>query len=209
MLELLFPRHCAGCQAPGHVLCARCRRDLATPPRRVTPQLLPHVPVFALGPYGGAHRGVILSMKERQHLAVRPFVGAALRAGLEFLEVRGELVAGAGLVPAPTRAASARKRGGDPVAAVCRGAQRDVFELLALGRATADQSELDAAQRRRNLGRGVLVEKDWADVLARVGQRPLLVVDDVVTTGATLQASVEALLAHGFCVVGCVTIAVA
>lgn len=176
-------------------------------PRRVSPQSLPHVPVFALGPYGGAHRGVVISMKERRHLAVRPFVGAALDAALSYLEARGELVAGAGLVPAPTRAASARKRGGDPVTAMCRATGRDVQELLQLPGRVADQSELDAAHRRANLAGAVQVRRGWRGSVGRAG--PLIVVDDVVTTGATLQASVETLLAHGFSVVACVAIAAA
>ncbi|WP_336884574.1 double zinc ribbon domain-containing protein [Corynebacterium pilosum] len=46
--ELLLPRHCAGCGAPGEHLCATCRRELAVPPERVVPHASPHVPVFAM-----------------------------------------------------------------------------------------------------------------------------------------------------------------
>ena len=207
--ELFLPRHCAGCGAPGSVLCRTCRTELAALPRRVSPQHLPHVPVFALGPYGGAHRGVVLAMKERRNLAVRKHVGAVLDAALTFLEVRGEIQPGARLVPAPTRAASARERGGDPVSVICKRTGRSVADVLELAESTIDQSELDAAHRRANLVGAVRMRRGWEALQAGPGAGPVIVVEDVVTTGATLQTSVEVLLAHGFDVVSCVAVCAA
>lgn len=200
--DLLVPRYCAGCRAPTgtwSVLCPRCRTLLQRPPERVFPKVAVPVPVFALGPYADAHRGVILSMKERNHLAVRRHVGAVLAAALEFLQVRGDIARIDALVPAPTRPSNARARGGDPVRAVCAASGHPTVPALWLAGATADQAELDAAGRRANLAGAV-----------RMGATPegnVVVVDDVVTTGATLEASVAVLLARGVHVVGCVTLA--
>ncbi|OIR40200.1 ComF family protein [Corynebacterium sp. NML130628] len=207
--ELFLPRHCAGCGAPGSVLCQTCRTELAAVPRRVSPQHLPHVSVFALGPYGGAHRGVVLAMKERKNLAVRKHVGAVLDAALAFLEVRGEIQPDALLVPAPTRPASARERGGDPVSVICKRTGRKAADLLELAESTTDQSELDAAHRRANLAGAVRMRRGWEAFQAAPGAGPVIVVDDVVTTGATLQTSVEVLLAHGFDVVSCIAVCAA
>lgn len=201
LAELVLPRHCAGCGEPGELLCVRCRRMLASPPVRVFPPTSPHVPVFALGPYAEAHRGVVLDMKERDNLAVRRYVGAVLAAGLDYLEARGEIPVGAVLVPAPTRPSSARARGGDPVEQCCRAASRRVAPVLSLAERTADQSELSAAARRANLSGAVRI--------SGVPAGQLIVVDDVVTTGATLAASAERLLAHGADVVACVAVCVA
>ncbi|WP_026196105.1 ComF family protein [Corynebacterium lubricantis] len=201
MIELLLPRHCAGCGAPGEHLCAECKHELARPPERVVTRESPHVPVFSLGPYAGAHRQVILSMKERKNIAIRRMLGAVLRAGLEHLEARGELPTPTVLVPAPTRAFSARQRGGDPVTAVCRATGRTVVPVVSLAEGVRDQTELDAAGRRRNLSGGI--------ILSGVPRGTIVVVDDVVTTGATLQATVENLVARGATVAGAVTIAAA
>ncbi|GAA1170453.1 ComF family protein [Corynebacterium glaucum] len=196
--ELILPRRCAGCGLAGHVLCDACRTRLATPPRRVFPPTPPHAPVFALGPYADAHRSVVLAMKEHNNRIVRRHVGAVLAAALEYLEVRGEIPHGAVLVPAPTRPSSARARGGDPVAAVCRASGRAVVEVLELSERAADQADLDAAARRANLAGAVRI--------SGVPAKQCIVIDDVVTTGATLTASVEMLLAHGADVAACVAI---
>lgn len=199
--ELLLPRRCAGCRAPGHLLCPRCRTQLAAPPFRHTPGAPVHVPVFALGPYADPHRGVILAMKEHNNITVRRHVGAVLAAALQYLEARGEIPSGTHLVPAPTRATSARSRGGDPVTAICRAAQYPTHPVLQLAENTPDQGSLDESGRRRNLQGMVSI--------SAVPTRPVIVVDDVVTTGATLQASVEKLLALGGDVRACLVLAAA
>ena len=201
MLELVLPRRCGGCGTPAEYLCGRCRGVLSAPPVRVSPSTHPHVPVFAFGPYADAHRGAVLAMKERRNLVLRRHLGAVLAAGLDYLEARGDIPPGATLVPAPTRARSARDRGGDPVEAVCRHSGRPTSAVLSLAPRTADQSTLGAEERRANISGNV-----------RATAAPggaLIVVDDVVTTGATLQGSVGKLLALGGDVVACVALCAA
>lgn len=134
-------------------------------------------------------------------MQVRRHIGAVLAAGLDYLEARGDIPAGCVLVPAPTRPRSARARGGDPVAQLCRFSGRPVREVLALAEGTADQSGLDEAARRANLSGAVR--------LSGVPAGRVIVVDDVVTTGATLQASVAVLLAAGADVAACVALCAA
>lgn len=211
--ELILPRRCAGCGAPGELLCPRCRRELASPPFRHTPNAPTHAPVYALGPYANPHRGVILAMKERNNLAVRRDIGAVLAAALDYLEARGEIAPGVHLVPAPTRPRSARSRGGDPVAAICRASGRPTHELLTLADDAPDQGSLDEAGRRRNLQGAVKLTSPartfGGGARHSLPTVPVIVVDDVVTTGATLQASVEKLLVSGIDVAACLVLAAA
>ncbi len=139
-------------------------------------------------------------MKERRHLAVRGLLGPVLAAAVEFLQVRGELVSAPDLVlvPAPTRARAARLRGGDPVTDVCRASGLAVSEALRHRPGVADQVGLGVEKRRRNLA-GALE-------LRRIPPGQVLLVDDVATTGSTLAASSEALLAAGCRVVGAIVI---
>ncbi len=205
--ELFFPRSCAGCGRAGAVLCSVCRWELRTVPHLVKRPIVLPGPVWSLGPYGGAHRGVIIAMKERGNQDVRSYVGAVILAAIEYLQASGELPEVVALVPAPTRVKSARRRGGDPVETICQYAARSsaggvkIARCLRTAAGVSDQSELDAARRQLNI-RGAI------ELRARPPQGvPLVLVDDVITTGATMVASMDTLTVGGGNVCAGVTIA--
>ena len=76
--ELIFPRACAGCGAPGEVLCEHCREHLRHPPYLVARPRLLGAPVYALGSYSDIRRRIIIGMKERGNQPVREYVGCLL-----------------------------------------------------------------------------------------------------------------------------------
>lgn len=201
-LELLLPRRCAGCGAPGEVLCARCRTELAAPPQRVSPRVESGVPVWALGPYSETRRSVILAMKERGDRTVRRWVGAVLAAAVATLTARGEVGEHPVLVPAPTAARSARLRGGDPVTDACRATGLPTAAVLSHARGVRDSVGLSPAARRANLAGRVRLR-------GSVPAGELVLVDDVVTTGATLAAACAKLTVAGAQVRGALAFAAA
>lgn len=203
MLELLFPKSCAGCGAAGVSLCASCQEELRRVPHRVSCTVDPRVPVWALSPYAGAHRQLVISMKERGRRDACAYVGAAVRAAVDFLAARGELpfAVDLTLVPAPTRARSARLRGGDTVTAVCVSSGLSTVPCVQHRSSVRDSVGLDAAARRRNLAEGV-------DLL-QVPPSPVLLVDDVVTTGATVEATCAVLFSAGVEVSGVLAVCAA
>lgn len=202
LLDLVLPRRCAGCSAPGRVLCSACTADLRWPRRhRPTPCPAGLPPLVTAGSYDGVVRAALLAHKERGRLGlVRP-LGAALAAAVRELDPPRDVV----LVPVPSAPAAVRARGQDHARRLAAAAARAVpgataRSLLVPARAVADQSGLTTAGRAANL-RGALRAR-----------RPLhgltvVVVDDVVTTGATLVEAARALRAGGAEVRGCAVVA--
>ena len=155
------------------------------------------MPVFSLGRYAGARRNAIVAVKEHGRAdLIRP-LGAALAAGCAQLLPWGVLDAPLTVVPAPTRRLAARRRGGDPVTRMALAAtsgDRDVSVVPALRMKALvrDSVGLSSAARQRNVAGRVRL-RGAAEGFAG----DVLVVDDIVTTGATAAESVRVLQTSG------------
>lgn len=198
--DLALPRRCAGCGAQGQDWCVRCARATHDAPVELRPRVPIDIPVWAAGRYRGPLRRGILDLKEHQRRGLAEPLGAVLGSALITLARWGELpdAPRLHLVPAPTRTLAARRRGGDPVTAMTRVAARrigpraGVISALVTAPTTRDSAGLDARDRRDNL-RGRIR-------LRRIDPLPAgttVLVDDVLTTGATAAESVRVLRAHG------------
>ncbi|MCV7280090.1 ComF family protein [Mycolicibacterium flavescens] len=197
MLDLVLPLQCGGCGAPSTRWCGDCAAALAVradEPHLAAPRLDPGVPVFSLGRYAGPRRRAVVAVKEHGRADLIPVLADALRAGLTRLLTWGLLDTPLTVVPAPTRAWSARRRGGDPVTRMARAACADlpgvtVAAALRTRALAADSVGLSTADRQRNIAGRVKA------VRAVAGE--VLVVDDIVTTGATAAESVRVLQTGG------------
>jgi predicted amidophosphoribosyltransferase len=202
LLDLVLPRDCAGCRAPGVGLCRACAAALHAGPRRTRPTPCPPglPPLTAAAAYDGPVRALLLAHKEHGRLLlVRP-LGAALAGAVALLAPPP----GAVLVPVPSSPAAVRARGHDHARRLAREAARRsglrARPVLVPQRAVADQAGLDAAGRAANLA-GALV------VRHRLEGVDVVLVDDVVTTGATLAEAARALRAAGARVHGAAVVA--
>ncbi|ORW07484.1 ComF family protein [Mycobacterium kyorinense] len=211
MLDLVLPLECGGCGAPSTRWCDSCGDELAPPPDAphvVTPRVDPQVPVFALGRYAGARRNAIVAMKDRGRTDLIKPLSHALALGIHRLFTWGLLDVPLTIVPAPTRRAAARKRGGDPVARMATAAVKNhpditVFSALKMKALARDSAGLGTAERERNIaGRVVLTQR--API-----RHEVLLVDDIVTTGATACESVRILRAAGIRVAAVLAVAAA
>jgi predicted amidophosphoribosyltransferase len=208
MLDLVLPRQCGGCGAPGTRWCQMCAAALQVAPDQphvVSPRLDPGVPVFALGRYAGPRRAAVVALKEHGRTDLCAPLAHALATGLHRLVGWGVVTDPLTLVPAPTRRLSARRRGGDPVTRVTRVAvaahpRIQVTPMLSMRAFVRDSVGLDSRGRERNVaGRVRLV--------ASPPPGPVLLVDDIVTTGATARESVRVLRSAGADVVAVLVLA--
>lgn len=190
LLDLVAPPTCGACGAfvidRDAALCAACA--LTCDPAPPTPPVL-SAPRFATGAHHAALRDAVLAFKT----APRPDLARPLARRIVQTLPDPMRVAVRTVVPVPDHPARTIERGFDPVARLAvhvAGAIGARVELRALRwRALRDkQAHLDVAAR---------ATATTALCAARSVTGPVLVLDDVSTTGATLEGAVRALRAAG------------
>jgi ComF family protein len=200
LLQLLLPDACAGCGTYGKLLCRACLaqfrpatapadRFAAPDPAMVVGEAL--VLAIAAFEHTGPLRRALQRLKYGGAARLAPLLA---RAALPTLKAITTLSGPAPLVPVPVHPARRRQRGYNQAELLARALGREtglpVLDLLVRHRATARQHGLGRAARLHNL-RGALA-------LRRDAQPPsvVILVDDILTTSATLEACAEVLRRH-------------
>jgi ComF family protein len=210
--QLLWPARCAGCDelvSPDLAFCELCQRTLvsladacpgcALPPDgascRCAADPFPFVRAQAAFAYGGAVTDALLRFKHGRRLDLARPLGRSLRSALEPLLAGAEAV-----LPVPLHPRRLRARGFNQALALVRAARgaagrpwppvwvdtlRRIRDTPVLGRHSRGD--------RRALVAGAFAVPDPERVRGKV----LVVVDDVMTTGATLAGCAQALRSAG------------
>lgn len=203
LAELLTGSTCPGCGVTSWRICAACEQHLLA---AVPFPLEGWVPVFASSHYEGVLRDCLVAYKERNARHLAPVLGRVLA---RVVATVGVIVESTPLVltPLPSDPAAVRQRGDDVVKRLATvaatqlrraGVPTIVDACLRYGRRVADQSGLGIADRANNLAGSMFARPRG------VGAR--VIVDDIVTTGASLCEAIRALEAAGVAVGGAAVI---
>ncbi|WP_431073435.1 ComF family protein [Microbacterium phyllosphaerae] len=197
MLTLLLAASCAGCGEPETMLCPSCREDLRAAPREWTSPGGLRV-CAAMSFESVAARCIRRVKDEGETLLARPLgdaLGEVLRKVLAESQREAVLV-----VPVPTTRSAYRRRGYRvPDLLIRRAGAVPARLLFTRGRST-DQRGLDADRRAENVQGSMRVRRPGE------GQAVVLV-DDVVTTGATFDEAARSLRAADFRVLAALALA--
>jgi len=145
----------------------------------------------AAGAYEGALRSIVHAFKYEGRRSIAPALGTMMR------ERCGDVLDGAqAAVPVPLHPSRQRARGFNQADDLARHLGLAVVPALRRIRATATQADLPASQRHRNV-RGAFAPTKHAETFIASGGAIVVVVDDVSTTGATLESCARVLKACG------------
>ena len=226
--ELALPTTCGGCGQAGVAWCSACSEEAGFATysggaRNVSPTPRPvgYPRTWAASPYGAAVRAALVAFKDsdRRDLVVvlAPLLTGSIVAALAGdPRLRIVLASGNGpvfAIPVPSSPAAVRRRGDSPLELLTREAVRQaglserelvLAPALRLRRRVADQAGLGHIQRAENLERAIEVQRRWRASVQGVN---VLLVDDVLTTGATLMEAARALRSAGASHVAAATVA--
>lgn len=209
--DLLIGAACPACGAPSLAVCGACLERIRPVPVVVEEaQHADDVAVVSAGWYRTGLRRVVIDWKEHGRFPLTAVLSHHLALSVASLVGESSHVE---LVPVPTSWQARWRRGDDLVRSLTTaagqrlqaiGCTATVRPVLGRTRRTADQADLGAHARAGNLAGAFVLREGHGPPPCGV---PVVVVDDVVTTGATIAEAVRALHAGGWKVDGAATVA--
>jgi len=201
---LLFPTRCFGCRELGYSICSQCRMQWNPHLYRTR---VTELSVYSAITYSPIAKNILLAAKEQSVKSADLLVISALKVSLTELFKSQPSCA---LVPIPSARSSNRRRGRDFINEVAVRVAKDygvaVLPILEHQRIIRDQSKLNVANRRENLAMALSVKPQFR---GNYSGENVVILDDLVTTGATINEANRALTRGGFKVLAAATACVA
>ena len=194
--QLIFPTRCYGCNRQGLSICTECRREWIPHYYKTHVQQLK---VHSALLYTPTASKIILAAKENSIQGAEDLLISAITHVLNKAHLNSHYFQ---LVPVPSSKVSQRRRGRSFIVDLTQKISQlidiPINDCLQLTRRVADQSGLTKDKRRTNLA-GAFSVKPGA-----ILRGDLILIDDVVTTGATLSEAARALNSQSFHAIGTV-----
>lgn len=211
LAELIFPSRCLACSRLGLTICSDCRINWHPHifQRNIESDGI-SIPILSAIQYSPTASKILLSAKESQIKSADLLLLESLASTIEIFKSRY----GVGiLVPVPSRRSANRRRGRnfllELTIQLAPLADLEYLNILKHTRVIRDQSQLNLSERGQNLAHAIEVDVKALNhnrsgkLLRNIG--PIILVDDLITTGATLAEAARSLHMAGFKVLGAVT----
>ena len=203
---LIFPQICIMCGKTNGEICSNCLQKWSGSAQKIRFDI---VPTFSAVAYDGEISTVVIKAKEERNRTAQALLAQAIARSL--FSLKDEIdINNCLLVPIPSSKQAIRRRGESFLHPIMKrvieldfqsntdnGIVGHWAELLSYRKKVRDQASLTSAERHENLRSAFIV--------SRFLDCPLILVDDVVTTGATLKNAIDALRERKMTVLGAVT----
>jgi len=201
---LLFPTRCFGCRELGYSICSECRKQWNP---HLYQSRVTNLSVYSAITYSPVAKNILLAAKEQGVKSADQLVRNAVSVSIHELFKKYPSCA---LVPIPSSASSNRRRGRDFINEIAISVARDlgvaVLPLLEHQRKIRDQSKLNISNRHQNLAMALSIKPQFR---GNYSGEKVVILDDLVTTGATIGEANRALTRGGFKVQAAATACVA
>jgi len=209
---LIYPSYCLMCNQPNTPLCTSCRFKWQNSSRDF---LISNHKVSAAIPYDDRVARIVLSAKEDNLEAAKDCILIGLNAAFRQLVRVQDIPDATLLISIPSSQAANRRRGGDYLFnlshQISKNSKYPISKLLTAPKApllfqksnVRDQSGLTARERMQNMESAIYVNPRIAAKL-KDSHTTVLLMDDVITSGATLKSAISALVASKITVIGAI-----
>lgn len=194
---VLSPVRCAGCGESDRSVCDACVAALAATPRLTS---RPGIEAWAATSYEGPVRSLILAFKDADRVDVAELLARPLGRAIAAALATAEPSASISICTVPSTRSALRTRGYAPVELLLAKLGLRSEPVLRLRRPHTDQALLGVDARAANAAGALAARRPLTG-------RRMLLVDDVMTTGATLAEASRAVRAAGGCLVGAACLA--
>ncbi|KYC41878.1 alpha-L-fucosidase [Scytonema hofmannii PCC 7110] len=209
LLQIFLKSNCPLCQrSTSQEVCQNCTQQLQR-------SCLPNpgvfwnqpLPVFAWGSYGGTLKLAIAAMKYKNHPEIARPLGQYL--GNTWLSSSPAWDTKCIVVPIPLHPKKQKKRGFNQAALIAQSfCETTGLQLKVNGLERVEETEaqygLSVSERKKNLAKALRVGQDFR----RTSKAPVLLIDDIYTTGATAKSATQTFHQAGIGVLGMVATAI-
>jgi len=191
--DLLFPRYCISCEKYGDYICLRCEAAWLAKPRKTKVEGIDH---YFIENYNEYSSRVILAAKEIGNKLAVDLLANSIARSIKFAVLENEFKGQINLVSIPSQKNVIRNRGRDHISDLTlqviirlsrMGFNAKYFPILSVAKKSKDQSTLNSQERFKNMQNAFIVNNSLNS------QDGIFLVDDLITTGASIREGVRAM----------------
>ena len=203
--DLLYPRFCISCQKYGDFICLKCKASWLVKPRKTKVVGIDH---YFVGDYSEYSARIILASKESGNKIAINLLANAVARSINFAVFEKQFRAQISLVSIPSQKNVIRNRGRDHISDLIfqviielseMGLTAKYLPILSLAKKSKDQSTLNSGERLVNMRNAFIVNNSLNS------QDGIFLIDDLITTGASVKEGVRALAEAKITVNGIIT----